>query len=135
MDQKGKCMCGAVSYVASQVESGIHACHCSMCRQWSGGPGFSSSVGSVAFEGEANITRYQSSDWAERGFCTKCGCNLFYYLKEANHYIMCVGTFEDQSQFTLTSEIYIEEKPAGYNFAGDHLRQTGDEFLAAMQGD
>jgi hypothetical protein len=68
MDQKGKCMCGAVSYVASQVESGVHACHCSMCRQWSGGPGFSSSVSSVAFE-------------------------------------------------------------------GDHPRQTGDEFLAAMQGD
>lgn len=134
MDQKGKCMCGAVSYVANDVEVDVHACHCSMCRQWSGGPGFAVGVSSVIFEGETNITRYASSDWAERGFCTKCGCNLFYYLKETNSYIMWMGTFEDQSQFTLTGEIYIDEKPASYNFVGDHPRQTGQEFLASMQG-
>ncbi len=134
MDQTGKCMCGAVSYVASEVETEVHACHCSMCRQWSGGPGFAAGVGKVTFEGEENISRYNSSDWAERGFCSKCGCNLFYHLKEANRYIMWVGTFDDQTQFKLTGEIYIDEKPASYNFAGDHPRQTGEEFLAAMHG-
>ena len=135
MDQKGKCMCGSVSYVASDVDTGVHACHCSMCRQWSGGPGFSAAVGKVVFSGEENISRFSSSDWAERGFCSKCGCNLFYYLKEADHYIMCVGSFEDQTPFKLTGEIYIDEKPSSYDFAGDHPRQTGDEFMASIQGD
>jgi len=134
MEQNGKCMCGAVSYVATDVQTHVHACHCSMCRQWSGGPALAASVGSVTFQGEENITRFDSSDWAERGFCAICGSNLFYHLKEADSYIMWTGSFEDQSQFKLAGEIYIDEKPGGYNFAGDHPRQTGEEFLAAMQG-
>jgi len=27
----------------------------------------------VAFEGEENISVFSSSEWAERGFCNKCG--------------------------------------------------------------
>jgi len=91
------------------------------------------SVGSVKFEGADKIKRYASSDWAERGFCADCGSNLFYRLKEADRYIMCTGAFDDQSPFELVGEIYVDEKPPGYAFAGDHPRQTGEEFLASMQ--
>jgi hypothetical protein len=86
----------------------------------------------VEFTGEDNITCYASSDWAERGFCAKCGSNLFYRMKEPERYIMCTGSFDDQSAFKLVGEIYIDEKPPGYDFAGDHPRQTGAEFLASM---
>ena len=106
-----------------------------MCRRWSGGPGFSASVGNVEFTGEENIARFGSSAWAERGFCKTCGTNLFYRLKETDHYIMCMGTFDDQAQFKLAGEIYIDEKPASYEFAGDHPRLTGEEFMASLQND
>ena len=67
------------------------------------------------------------------GFCSECGSNLFYHLKEADRYIMCTGTFDDQSVFELVGEIYIDEKPPGYDFAGEHPRQTGEEFMASLQ--
>jgi len=75
----------------------------------------------------------QSRAWAERGFCKRCGTNLFYRLKETDHYFLNMGTFEDQSLFTVTDEIYIDEKPAGYDIAGDHPRLTGEEFLASLK--
>ncbi|MGH8598042.1 MAG: GFA family protein [Gammaproteobacteria bacterium] len=129
---KGRCLCGGVRFTAEGVDTNAHSCHCSMCRTWSGGPAISVAVASVAFEGEENVERYQSSAWAERGFCKRCGTNLFYRMKEQNQYIMWAGPFEDQTQFRLAGEIYIEEKPAMYNFAGDHPRMTGAEFLASI---
>lgn len=133
MTAKGHCLCGAVTFTAEDVQTDIHSCHCSMCRRWSGGPAFAASVGEVGFTGDENITRYQSSEWAERGFCRVCGANLFYRLKGANHYIMWMGAFEDQASFRLAGEIYIDEKPPGYDLAGDHPRLTGEQFMATLQ--
>ena len=128
----GKCLCGAVSFVVQNVDTNAHCCHCSMCRTWSGGPALSVAVGSVTFKGEENIARFASSLWAERGFCKHCGTNLFYRLTEPNHYFMWSGPFEDQTRFTLASEIYIDEKPPTYSLAGDHPRLTGAQFLASI---
>ncbi|NOX50905.1 MAG: GFA family protein, partial [Gammaproteobacteria bacterium] len=121
-------------FTAEDIDTHVHACHCSMCRGWTGGPMLAASVGSVEFSGESNIKRYASSEWAERGFCAQCGSSLFYHLKEPNMYIMATGCFDNAEQFSLAGEIFIDEKPSSYNFAGDHSRLTGEEFLASMAG-
>ncbi len=133
MSATGRCLCGAVSYTATDVDPHMHACHCGMCRRWSGGPAMAASVGSIEFQGEEHISRYDSSAWAERGFCSRCGTNLFYRLKETNHHVVWMGTFDDQAPFELVGEIYIDDKPAAYDFAGEHPRQTGEEFMASLQ--
>lgn len=120
MNGTGSCLCGAVSFNAKDVQNHIHVCHCSMCRKWNGSPAMAASVGSVTFNGEENIVRYSSSDWAERGFCKLCGSNLFYLLKP-DRYIMWAGAFDDQF-FELDGEIFCSEKPEWYDFAGDHSK-------------
>ncbi len=132
MSATGKCLCGSVTYSVSSVNHEFHSCHCGMCRRWGGGPAMATQVDGVQFEGADHIQRYQSSDWAERGFCRQCGTNLFYYLKPQDQYMMWVGTFDDQSQFRLVGEIYIDAKPDGYQFSGDHPKQTEAEFLASI---
>jgi hypothetical protein len=132
-EASGRCLCGKVRFKAKDVDTNIHACHCSMCRRWSGGPLLSAAVGKVRFKGKKHIGRYDSSKWAERGFCEQCGTNLFYRLKASDHYILCMGAFDDPAPFELVGEIYVDEQPAGYAFAGDHPRQTGDEFLNSLQ--
>lgn len=132
MDATGRCLCGAVTFSAKEVEAHVHACHCTMCRRWSGGPGFAVSVGSIDYSGEDNISAYASSDWAERGFCKQCGTNLFYRMPETGMTMVWAGSIDNNEAFVLTGEIYVDEKPAGYNFVGDHPRQTGPEFLASM---
>ena len=132
MSASGKCLCGAVTFTAQSVESHVHACHCSMCRGWTGGPMLAAQASGVSFGGEDKIKRYASSTWAERGFCSECGTNLFYRLKEPEMYMMSTGVFDDAEQFELAGEIYVDEKPSGYDFAGEHPRLTGAEFMASM---
>jgi hypothetical protein len=121
-----------VTFTADGVERHVHACHCSMCRAWAGSPMLAATAGSVSFRGEEHIVRYDSSEWGARGFCGRCGSSLFYHLKPADQYMIAIGAFDDQSTFELAGEIYVDEKPPGYDFAGEHPRQTGEEFLASL---
>ena len=86
----------------------------------------------VTFASTDALARYASSDWAERGFCKTCGTNLFYFLKPTQSYFMSVGTFDDPAPFRLTREIFIDRKPDGYAFAGDHPRWTEAETFERL---
>ena len=129
-ERSGKCLCGAVRFTVGSAETHHHACHCGMCRRWAGGPLLGTMVEGLNLEGAENVTRYESSAWAERGFCKICGSHLFYYLKPADRYIMSVGAFDDSTDFHLASEIYVDHQPAGYAFAGLRPRLTEAETLA-----
>src|SRR5512139_539426 len=121
----GACLCKAVTFTANDVSPKFSACHCGMCRRWNGGaPYFAVAVAAVTFTGSEHIARYDSSAWAERGFCTRCGTHLFYLLKPAQRYLMSMGTFDDTTQFTMSREIFVDRKPAGYSLAGEHERWT-----------
>lgn len=133
MSTTGRCLCGAVTFTAEHVEHEHHACHCGMCRRWSGGSGFLGTAATgVTFAGTEHLARYASSNWAERGFCGLCGTTIFYFLKPTQTYTMSVGVFDDQSPFTLVREIFIDKKPAGYAFVGDHERWTEQETFARL---
>ncbi|WP_339900516.1 GFA family protein [Paraglaciecola polaris] len=57
----------------------MDACHCASCRKWSGGPLLAIDCGTdVSISPTDNITVYDSSQWAQRGFCRHCGTDLFY---------------------------------------------------------
>ncbi|HEX2842757.1 GFA family protein [Hyphomicrobium sp.] len=129
----GKCLCGAVTFAADVSTRDVDACHCSMCRRWSAGPYIGlSHNGPVTFTGAENIGAYKSSEWAERGFCKVCGSSLFYHLLGTEHYSFSANALDDQSGFSLTSQIFIDEKPAYYDFANDTPKLTGAEVFAAF---
>ncbi len=127
----GSCLCGATLITAKNISKNVGACHCSMCRKWSGGPLMAVDCGTdVLFEGEENISVFNSSEWAERGFCNKCGSHLFYRLKESNQYVMPVGLFDNNEMFVFDSQIFIDEKPSFYCFANETNEMTGAEVFA-----
>ena len=86
--------------------------------------------GGINFSGEEYIGIYQSSQWAERGFCNKCGSHLFYRLKEKNHYYIPVGIFDNNEDFVFDLQVFIEEKPEYYSFANKTKNMTGEELFA-----
>ncbi len=127
----GNCLCGSVRFTAKNVSKNIGACHCSICRKWGGGPLMAVDCGTdVSFDGEQNISVFNSSEWAERGFCNKCGSHLFYRLKESNQYIVPVGLFDDDKMFVFDHQVFIEEKPSFYCFANKTKEMTGEELFA-----
>ncbi len=129
---QGKCLCGSVTLTAEKCHHEVGACHCRMCRRWSGGPFLGVDCETlVAFEGQENITRFASSEWAERGFCHQCGTHLFYHLKQSGQYIVPVGIFDDIGQLEFDHQIFIDEKPTFYEFSNDTKKMTGAEVFAA----
>ena len=128
---KGSCLCGAVSLSTTSMNHHVAACHCSICRKWGGGPLLAVECESVSFEGEENIGVYQSSEWAERGFCNKCGSHLFYRLKPPKHlYYIPVGIFDKSEGLVFTHQVFIDEKPEYYSFANETKNLTGAEIFA-----
>ena len=127
----GHCLCGKVKVTASKMGHSVGTCHCDMCRRWTGGPLMAVDCRTdVVFEGDDNIKTYESSAWAERGFCANCGNHLFYRLKESNQYIMPVGIFENDENFVFDHQIFIDEKPGYYCFSNETKNMTGAEVFA-----
>ncbi|MDY6934912.1 MAG: GFA family protein [Spirochaetota bacterium] len=120
---RGSCLCGATRITAKNINNNVGACHCRMCRQWGGGPLMAINCGTnISFEGEDNISIFSSSDWAERGFCRRCGSHLFYRLKESKQFIIPAGIFDEQDKFVFDNQIFIDKKPSFYSF----INKTND---------
>ena len=78
----GSCLCGAIEFQAGLPSKWCAHCHCSMCRK-AHGAGYVTWVGfktdQVNFiQGEKELTWYESSPGAQRGFCRYCGSTLFF---------------------------------------------------------
>jgi len=129
----GKCLCGTVQINVDSAKPETAACHCNMCRRWGGGPYLAVECGTdVSFDNEQAITRYDSSDWGQRGFCAKCGTHLFYFLKPAGQYFVPAGLLDIEPQLHLSHQIFFDEKPDYYDFANQTVNMTGEEVFAGF---
>lgn len=131
--RSGGCLCGAVRFVATPRNAEFGACHCSMCRKWTAGPFLAVECeGPVRFEDASALGVYRSSEWAERGFCRQCGTPLFYRLIGREFYAVSVEACDENADFVFASQIFIDEKPAYYDFANETQTMTGAEVIAAF---
>jgi len=130
-NRTGSCLCGAVRITAENAQNRVGACHCSMCRTWVGGPLIAVDCGTeVEIEGDDHVAVFESSEWAERGFCSKCGTSLFYRLKQNGQVFMAAGIFADQGGLSFDHQVFIDEKPDYYEFANETHNMTGAEVFA-----
>ena len=127
----GGCLCGAVRFAATPHTHDFAVCHCSMCRRWGAGPYFAvTCVGGFKIDDASSLGIYRSSAWAERGFCKQCGTSLFYRLTGKDHYEVSAESFDDRADFAFTTQIFMDEKPAYYDFANATKNMTSAEVFA-----
>lgn len=130
---KGHCLCEKVNFTAELEATSVAACHCSICQRWGGSAYMSVDTGSTAsFTGQESITRFDSSDWAERGFCSHCGTHLFYRLKDNNQHFIPIGALQSTEGLVFDHEIFVEEQCPVYQFANETKKMTGEEVFAAF---
>lgn len=129
-EAEAKCLCGAVGIKVKNVSESAGACHCDMCRRWGGGPLMATDCGEdVRIEGEEYVSVFDSSAWADRGFCSKCGTHLFYRIKQNGEHIIPLGLFGDEVSFTFDHQVFIDEKPGYYSFSNETRNMTGKEIF------
>ncbi|EAC9448290.1 GFA family protein, partial [Listeria monocytogenes] len=71
MDVSGSCLCGKVTINLTGVAKEITVCHCSLCQKFHGGPMVAlapCAEDQMALQGAKWLRRYDSSEWAQRGF-------------------------------------------------------------------
>ncbi len=139
MSRTGKCLCGAVRYKITKEITETGACHCKMCRRWSGGVFLGVEVPSNAMQITGEVSSFASSPWAERCFCATCGSSLWYRVTapgpHSGTYHVGFGTLDGSEDMTLASEIFIDRKPEAYRFEGQHQTMTEAEVLAMFEAD
>ena len=135
MELQGHCLCGKVRVSIPELSEEITVCHCHMCQKFFGGL-FLSLAGvlpqDVEINGEEQIQRYLSSEWAERGFCKQCGSSLFYHSLADDEYYFPAGLFAEIDQAKLTTEIFYDQKPAFFHFKEPTEKLTEEAFLQKL---
>ncbi len=130
--RSGSCLCGAVS-VEGAVSTDVQACQCRQCQRWTGGgPLFAVRVKDLEVRGEDNIAAYHHSDHGERAFCRTCGTTLYWRLQGRAVAFIAPGLFDDQSDMTLTEEIFVDSRPAWLPPFKGVAQHTGAEMEAQL---
>ncbi|MEM7695682.1 MAG: GFA family protein [Pseudomonadota bacterium] len=130
---KGRCLCGKVTFEAA-IEPRLDACHCSHCRRLTAGPFMAYGAHILTVQGEEAISRFKSSEWAHREFCKHCGTNLFWRLEGGGHISINAFAIDNPPEGALTTEIFVDEQPDCYRFAGETTRMTGADIQALFAG-
>ena len=127
-------MCGAVRFTLRDCPERFGACHCEMCRRWSGSALLALSVPRAQCEisGEDVIETIQSSSWAERAWCGKCGSNLWYRVTldaQPDTLEISLGLLDDTDGMRFEREIFIDCKSDAFAYDGSRNRLTRAEVI------
>lgn len=130
MKAAASCLCGAAAVTADVGES-VGACHCDLCRRWGGGPLLALDGGTeVSVQG--SVETFPTTEWAERGFCSKCGTHLFIRVNGSGRYILPAGLFDLDEGLVFDHQIFVDKRPGYYCFANETREQTGEEVFAGF---
>jgi hypothetical protein len=129
----GQCLCGEVTVTATVTDPVMRACHCDMCRRHTSSMFMSLPAENIEFKGPTKT--FQSSEWAERGFCGTCGSTLWYGMTGDGHINPSAGLFDNAGDAALTLEFFTDVAPKGYALAGDHRKMTTEQTMALFAPD
>ena len=122
---KASCLCGAVRIEVKGELKPPDACHCTICRKSSGHYYAGTDVprANVTVHGGGNVTWYQSSAKARRGFCKTCGSPLFFDPPHEDWIGISMGAFDKPTGTKLAIHIFVADKGDYYDIA-DGLPQN-----------
>ncbi|MFK4812588.1 GFA family protein [Devosia sp. ZW T5_3] len=116
----GGCQCGAVRYSFSEKPRGAHICHCRMCQKAFGGF-YAPLVGgpTVTFRvTRGEISKFASSDQAERGFCARCGTPLTFAYVGGEWMSVSIGSLDDPEAFPPEDQHGVDSRLSYVNALG-----------------
>lgn len=113
----GKCLCGAVAYVASGPPVVVAQCHCEECRRLSGtghtvGAMFPSKA--VALTGDVSKFNYVSANGSEvtKAFCAGCGSPIYgTNTRSPDHMTVTLGSMDDARGLDIEVVIFTRDRP------------------------
>ena len=117
----GHCECGAVRFTVKNARKEVTQCHCTQCRRFSGHvwAATHADFSDVVFEADQTLTWFSSSDFAKRGFCSTCGCSLFYRMNDESGIGIAAGSIDEPNALRPGKHIFTADKGCYYELADD----------------
>ena len=109
---QGSCLCGAIRFEVSGALPAPIACHCTMCRKFTGHYLVSCEVAKrdLLIEDETSVGWYASSAKVKRGFCPKCGSTLFFDPPHLDWIAIAMGAFDGPTGAAIEKHIFVADK-------------------------
>jgi len=107
---RGSCLCGAITFTASDTARDPAACHCGQCRKQSGHHWASVQVMDDVLSIKGAPRWYAASDAAKRGFCGTCGSFLFWKGAGDPDTGVSLGALDGPTGLRLERHIFTEDK-------------------------
>jgi hypothetical protein len=135
----GSCLCGAIEFEMEASDRygpgrAMGECHCTRCRQWSGGVGLAYvTVEPDHFrvtQGQDLLVHYQPEGYVERVFCGRCGSSI--YSASGDEYYASAGALQDL-KLKPAYHINVAYKAPWHEIGGD-APQFADEPTASGGG-
>ncbi len=107
-----KCLCGGIKIKIIGKLRYVINCHCSQCVKTHGNyAAYTNSLEeNITYISKSTLRWYQSSNFAKRGFCSKCGASVFYKIKKSNNISISAGMFSNPTKLKTHSNIFIKDK-------------------------
>ncbi len=111
---RGSCLCQAIVYEVSRLDSPIEHCSCRTCRK-ANAAAFNTSA-AVKHEhfkwvnGQELLTGFKSLSAKVRYFCSQCGTQLVAQLENMDHVILRVATLDDDPGVTPKCQIWASHE-------------------------
>ena len=113
---KGSCLCGQIRFTTPGPLRPVIACHCTQCRKTTGHSVAATSVLRTAVTITGAPRWYAPSSQACRGFCAKCGSQLFWDGK-GTHLSIFAGSIDGATGVKMAGHIFCADKGDYYEIA------------------
>lgn len=121
---RGSCLCEAVVYEVSQLDSPIDHCSCHTCRKAHAAAfNTSADVKREHFtwvKGKELLTSYESSPGKRRDFCSRCGTQLVAQVEGKDHLILRVASLDQDPGVTPQFQIWASQEVPWLSY-GKHV--------------
>lgn len=125
--KSGGCLCQGVRFEIDGPLSPILACHCSQCAKTSGNFAAmtSTAAANVTMLADETLRWFQSSETVNRGFCSRCGSNLFWKQTGSPDIYITAGTIDKPVGIKILEHIFVASKSDYYDIT-DGLPQKDE---------
>ncbi len=130
MSHKGSCLCGGIAYQINGDITDVLNCHCSMCRKLHSSAfrtrGVVQTEDWQTIKGDELLRFYESSAGEYKGFCSKCGSQIYTKFDAKPEVLgFAFGTLDTDPKVTPQCHIYVDNKAPWYEITDD-LPQTAE---------
>ncbi|MEL7216047.1 MAG: GFA family protein [Pseudomonadota bacterium] len=110
MSHRGSCICGDIRFEVTGDLGKAVACHCAQCRKGSGHFVVATAAPAVAISVEGTPRWFAYKPGVERGFCGRCGAQLFWRGAGDASVSIFMGAFDGATGLRIDGHIYVAEK-------------------------